>query len=121
MARVLALFLVFLAVVTVLISVDDQAEALTVIIFRRRRSNASQKKQQRKIASLKKTNHLLKKALKAEKKVLKVHFLNFISYFIDMCFSLFVFILHLCRSCTSMDRASLSPLRNQERTASLDL
>jgi hypothetical protein len=70
MARVFVLFLTFLAVLTVIGSFEGQAEALTVSMYRRRSRN-SQKTQNRK---LKKAKHLLKKVIKAEKKVLKVYF-----------------------------------------------
>lgn len=71
MARGFAMFLVFLTVLMVVVSLRDEAEALTVVIYRRRRTS-NKKTQQKK--TLKKGIHLLKKALKVDRKVLKVNF-----------------------------------------------
>lgn len=79
MSRGFAMFLVFLTVLVIIVSFEDEAEALTIVIYRRRRTS-NKKKQQR--GNLKKASHLLRKALKVEKKALKVNFEGFFQFLI---------------------------------------
>ena len=70
MARGFAMFLVFLTVLMIVLNLQDEAEALTVVIYRRRRASNKSRQQKK---NLKKGINLLKKALKVEKKALKVN------------------------------------------------